>query len=192
MTARSLSAAMRPQPDDADLVVAIAGGDLTSLGVLFDRYHDDVRRLLSRLGVPSSDLDDLVQLTFLDVPRASTRFRTGAAVRPWLYGLATIIAQRRRRSLHRMIARLTAWALEPTVPVRTPAEECERSSEVERARRALAALPAKKRDAFVLVVLEGVPCAEAAEVLGAPVATVWTRVHYARAELRRLLDQEGA
>lgn len=176
---------------DAELIAAIAAGELTSLGLLFDRYHDDVRRLLSRLGVPAFDLDDLVQQTFLDVPRASARFRPTAAVRPWLLGLATMAARRRRRSLSQMLARVSKWALEPDARcVPTPAEECERAVDAERARRALESLSAKKRDAFVLVVLEEVSCAEAAEILGAPIATIWTRVHYAREELRRLLSED--
>ena len=176
---------------DGEHVVAVAGGDLTSLGLLFDRHHDAVRRLLSRLGVPDSDLDDLVQQTFLEVPRASARFQAGAAARPWLCGLALMVARRRRRSVARMFARLRDWALEPVdARVPTPAEEHERNTDLERARRALEALPAKKRDAFVLVVLEGLSGAEAATTLGVPVATVWTRVHYARTELRRMLGEE--
>ena len=175
---------------DGDLVAAIASGNLTSLGVLFDRYYDDVRRVLSRLGIAPSDLDDLVQQTFLDVPRASTRFRPGAAVRPWLFGLATVVARRRRRSLSRMFARLQEWARQPPAAAApTPAEKYEQSAEAQRAWRALASLAPKKRDAFVLVALEGLPCAEAAEALGVPVATIWTRVHHARIELRALLEE---
>jgi RNA polymerase sigma-70 factor (ECF subfamily) len=180
------------EPVDAELIVSIGSGDLTGLGLLFDRYGEDVRRLLARIGVAASDLDDLVQQTFLDVPRASVRFRAGAPVRPWLFGLATIVARRHRRSVSRLLARLQHWALEPVLrEVPTPAEECERSAEVKRAWVALESLSAKKREAFVLVVLEGMTCAEAAEVLGTPIATVWTRIHTARSELRHLLRTEG-
>ncbi len=178
-------------PTDQALVAAVASGELTSLGLLFDRYSNDVRRVLARLGVPSSDLDDLVQQTFLDVPRASVRFRDDAPVRPWLMGLAAMVARRRRRSFSRMLAHLQAWAREPDARrVSTPAEEHERSVDVERALRAIEALSEKKREAFVLVMLEGMSCAEAAEALRTPVATVWTRIHYARAELRALLGEE--
>jgi RNA polymerase sigma-70 factor (ECF subfamily) len=191
MKAKTSPTATRTELTDTELVIAIAAGELTSLGLLFDRYHGDVRRLLSRIGVAASDLDDLVQQTFLEVLRASVRFRTDAKVRPWLYGLATVVAHRQRRSLSRMFTRLQQWAREPKGErVPTPFEECERGREAQRARRALEALTAKKREAFVLVVLEGMSCAEAAEALDTPVATVWTRVHYARVELRRLLGEE--
>lgn len=184
-------AARLSMPSDEALVVAIRGGDLSGLGLLFDRYGDDVRRVLSRFGAASSDLDDLVQQTFLEVMRASHRFREGANVRSWLFGLAAILARRNRRSVRRAIERLEAWAREPSrePDEATPDEELQLEAEAALARRALLALPAKKREAFVLVALEGMTCADAAEALGVPIATVWTRLHYARAELRRALDR---
>jgi RNA polymerase sigma-70 factor (ECF subfamily) len=174
---------------DADLVAAIAAGNLSDLGHLFDRYVDDVRRVVSRLGVPACDLDDLVQQTFLEIPRASVSFRAGAPVRPWLFGLATILVRRRRRSVSRMLTRLQQWALEPRpADSKTPAEELELTSEARRAWTALESISPKKREAFVLVALEGMSCVEAASALGIPVATVWTRIHYARTELRQRLE----
>lgn len=178
-----------PPADDA-LVGRIAEGDLTCLGVLFDRYEHDVRRLLARLGTPPSDLDDLVQQTFLDVPRASTRFRPGASVRAWLLGLATILARRRRRALSRMFSKLHEWSLEPRAThAPSAADTLELSLEAARARAALQLLSPKKREAFVLVVLEGMSCAQAAEIVGAPLPTVWSRIHHARAELRAILGE---
>jgi RNA polymerase sigma-70 factor (ECF subfamily) len=183
---------LRVELTDRHLVSAIAAGDLTCLGILFDRYGDDVRRVLARLGVSSCDLDDLVQQTFLDVPRASARFRDDGAVRPWLIGLATMVARRRRRSLARMFRRLEAWASEPHEPVRTPADSYEQQAELARVWEALDRLSPKQRDAFVLVVLEGLPGAEAAEILAIPIATIWTRIHHARNELRRALETDAA
>jgi len=183
---------LRVELSDRHLVSAIAAGDLTCLGILFDRYGEDVRRVLARLGVCSSDLDDLVQQTFLDVPRASARFRDDGAVRPWLIGLATMVARRRRRTLARMFRRLEAWAREPQEPVRTPADSYEQHAELARVWEALDRLSPKQRDAFVLVVLEGLPGAEAAEILTIPIATIWTRIHHARNELRRALESDVA
>jgi RNA polymerase sigma factor (sigma-70 family) len=176
---------------DDRTIADIAAGNLSGLGLLFDRYAEDVRRLLSRLGVPPSDLDDAVQQTFLDVPRASVRFHAGAPVRPWLFGLATIVARRRRRALTRMLARLHAWAREPApAPAESAHVEYELKVEARRAEDALQSISGKKREAFVLVVLEGMSGAEAADVLGVPVATIWTRIHHARLELRERLEKE--
>jgi RNA polymerase sigma-70 factor (ECF subfamily) len=179
------------QPIDGALVASIGAGDLTGLGELFDRHSDDVRRLLARLGIPSGDLDDLVQQTFLDVPRAAARFRPGAPVKPWLFGLAAMLARRHRRAAIQMVARLRKWTLEWTVEgPPTPAEALELSNEAKRAQRALETLSRKKREAFVLVALEEMTGEEAAAVLGVPVATVWTRLHHARLELKSALMVE--
>jgi RNA polymerase sigma-70 factor (ECF subfamily) len=175
---------------DADLVTEIARGGISGLGVLFDEHGGDVRRLLSRLGVPSSDLDDLVQQTFLEVPSAARTFRAGAPVKPWLFGLAAVVARRHKRLLARMFARLHRWTLDRAAPNPvTPSYEAEICAMARRAELALHGLSAKKREAFVLVALEGLTGEEAAAAMNVPVATVWTRLHHARRDLRRVLEE---
>ena len=53
-----------------------------------------------------------------------------------------------------------------------------------------AALSEKKREAFVLVTLEGLSGEEAAQALGVPVNTLWTRLHHARLELSAAIGEE--
>lgn len=174
---------------DEDLVAAIRSGNLTGLGTLFDRHGNAVRRLVARLGAHARDVDDLVQETFLDCIVAAAKFERGSAVRPWLLGVAMMVMRRHRRSLGRMFRRLEQWASQHVErPVPTPADELEWSESARRGQRALSLLPAKKRDAFVLVVVEELSGDEAAAVLGVPIATLWTRVHYARREMLRLLE----
>jgi RNA polymerase sigma-70 factor (ECF subfamily) len=175
--------------DDEELITAIRAGNLSGLGILFDRYGTDVRRLLQRLGVSPRDLDDLVQDTFLDSIVASAGFQSGASVRSWLFGIAVMVMRRHRRSLGRMVQRVQRWTAQRVEPrVATPDDELEWSEAAQRGQRALSLLPRKKRDAFVLVVVEELTGEEAAAALGVPVATVWTRVHYARREMMRLLE----
>ncbi len=182
----------KPSLDGASLVATIKGGDLSGLGVLFDEYGDDVYRFLVRIGVPPSDVEDLVQQTFLDVLAAAPRFQADAAVKPWLFGIAAMVARRHRRSAGRMFERLRRWALERTVETPPTPDECfEVGAQAIRAQRALDALSPRKREAFVLVVLEGLAGEEAAIAMGVPVATVWTRVHHARRELRHALGERS-
>jgi RNA polymerase sigma-70 factor, ECF subfamily len=56
--------------------------------------------------------------------------------------------------------------------------------------RLLARLADKKRIVFVLHELEGMSPAEIAEVVGAPVLTVRTRLFYARREIEEMLHEE--
>lgn len=187
-----MSAAPRLAPvstSDAELLEAVAAGDLEALGVIFDRYERDVRRYLGRLGISAEDADDLVQATFLEVVRAAKRFDPERAMRSWLFGIATMMVRRHRRSVARTIARLAKWASLPRHQApETPAESFESNETGQRFERAFDELSAKKRDVFTLVVVEGFSGEEAARALGIPVNTVWTRLHHARRELRAALE----
>jgi RNA polymerase sigma factor (sigma-70 family) len=175
---------------DNDLVAAVARGDLGALGELFERHEPGLRRYLGRLCLSASDADDLIQATFLEVMRASARFDPDGNTRSWLYGIATMMARRHRRSLGRLATRMAAWAGLARAAARsaTPAEVHEGDEAMRAVRAAFAGLSAKKREVFVLVALEGLSGEEAARALGVPVNTVWTRLHHARRALAAALE----
>jgi RNA polymerase sigma factor (sigma-70 family) len=178
---------------DADLIREIASGNLDGVGKLFDRHAPDLRRYFARIGLPWGDIDDLVQLTFIDLMRAAPRFDPQYSARAWLFGIATTIARRHRRTLARAAARVAAWAgFADADEPRTPADLYEHDERLHRFERALAKLSPKKREAFVLVTLQGLSSEEASSALGIPVNTVWTRLHHARLELTAVLREEGA
>jgi RNA polymerase sigma factor (sigma-70 family) len=176
--------AARDSRDDAELITSIARGDLEALGLLFDRHEPGVRAYLGRLGLPAGDVDDLVQLTFLEISHAAARFDVQLSARNWLLGVATMMVRRHRRSIARTMARLLSWAAEPAGPSPVTPDEAFASSEsVRKLSGALEAMSAKKREVFVLVAIEGLSGEEVARTLGIPVNTVWTRLHHARKEL---------
>jgi RNA polymerase sigma-70 factor (ECF subfamily) len=174
---------------DAELLEAVAAGDLEALGTIFDRYQLDVRRYLGRLGISREDVDDLVQATFLEVVRAAKRFDPERATRSWLFGIATMMVRRHRRSVSRTLARMAKWASQARDEApETPAESFESNETGRRFELAFNELSTKKREVFTLVVVEGFSGEEAARALGIPVNTVWTRLHHARRELRSALE----
>jgi RNA polymerase sigma-70 factor (ECF subfamily) len=175
--------------DDARLVARMAAGDLDGLGTLFDRYGDPVRRFVLRMGVREADADDLVQNTFLGALHSSSRFDAEYPARAWLFGIAAMMVRRYRRSAARFAARLRDWAQElPSSAVPPPDGLAEQHEQSVRLSQAIERLAPKKREAFTLVVLEGVSGEQAARALGVPVNTIWTRLHHARRELRECLD----
>lgn len=175
---------------DGELLTKIAEGDLSCLGALFDRHAGDVGGFIARVGVADNDVDDLVQATFLLVMKAAHSFR-GGGVRAWLFGIAANLARRHRRSLTRMAVRVTAWVRERGSEMpETPGDAIDARERAVRARRALARLSEKKREAFVMVVMEGIAAEDAAAALHIPIGTVWTRLHHARRELLANLQEE--
>jgi len=179
---------------DRELIAAVARGNLEALGGLFERYEPGLRRYLGRLGIAPSDADDLVQASFLEVVRASSRFDPQYSARSWLFGIASIMARRHRRSVGRAAARIATWmGLQRSQPSaqRTPADAVESDRALRAFARAFERLAPKKREVFVLVTLEGLSGEEAALALGIPVNTVWTRLHHARRELRVALGEHA-
>lgn len=180
----------RVEATDPELVARIRGGDVSAVGVLYDRYGQDVRRVLGRLGVAPADIDDIVQDTFVELVRCAKNYDGRANAKPWLIGLAINWVRRRRRSVQVLLKNLAAWGREPAPATPTPEETTSSADAAARARRALDALSEKKREAFVLVVMEGLSGEQVATMLDVPVATVWTRLHHARRELREALQSE--
>jgi RNA polymerase sigma factor (sigma-70 family) len=183
------SQTVAPAPTDAALVQDIAHGRLAALGVLFERHEPALRRYLGRLGVSASDADDLVQASSLEVVRAAPRFDPGYAVRSWLFGIATQLVRRHRRSLRRAAERIAIWSglgREPSA--RTEPAQPD-AADLRRIAGALDALSDKKRAVLVLVTLEGFRGEEVAAMLQIPLKTVWTRLHHARRELRAALPE---
>lgn len=178
---------------DAELLAAVAKGDLTALGDLYDRYHEDVARLLRRLTGGSADVDDLVQATFLQLPKVAASFSHDGSCRPWLCGIAVRLAHRQRRGAGRFLRVLSAFAETARDSLSSnPESEAAGRQELVIFDRALSRLSAKKRDTFVLVEIEGLAVDEAARALGIPPETVRTRLFHARVALRAAMKRGGA
>lgn len=186
-----------PRPPDVALVAACAEGDREALGLLFDRHHRDVFRFVSRLAGPAfTEVDDVVQATFLTAFRAAGAFRGGAQVRTWLFGIAAQVLRHHRRSLWRRLARLRGLfeqvSVEPPPAPRRPDIDFERREDLLRLQAALGRLSAAQREAFVLCDLEETPGIEAAAALGLPAGTLYRRLHEARVALRAAIARDDA
>ena len=179
---------LQDAPDDA-LFAALARGDLSALGALFDRYHGAVRSVVLHAGVRRADADDAVQDTFLRLVATASRYDGRGSAKPWVLATAWRVASERRRSLMRWLRAVTRFAEQaPTEHALTPEDAREGAERWAAFIARVAALPEKMRAAYVLVEVHALPCEEAARALGIPVATVWTRLHHAR---KRMLEQPG-
>jgi RNA polymerase sigma-70 factor (ECF subfamily) len=174
---------------DEALLAACAVGETAALGGLFDRHHAAAARVLSRIvGSTSSEIDDLVQITFLEVWRSSARFRGDAAVRSWILGVAANVARHHVRGEIRRRSVLAGLADRPERATARPDDQVARAELLQLLGEALTELSHDLRIAFVLCDLEDVPGVDAARALGVRVGTMWRRVHAARKALRRALE----
>lgn len=181
---------LRPvaEPTDAELMQRIADGALEPVGVLYDRYFEDVRQFLRRATAGSADAEDLAHDTFLVIQKIAGRYDGRASARPYLLGVAARLLRRRRRGIARLGEILSAFASTvAAAALASPEDIASESQQIERFERALSRLTHEKRVVFLLIERECLSGEEVARALEIPVNTVWTRLHHARAELRRSL-----
>ncbi len=158
-----------------------------SIEALFREEYGRIRRLAWRFGLPEDELDDAAQEVFVRVWVGVRRFRGESSLSTWLTRIAVNYFTSRRRAVFR---RLRTFLPQTEGIERVPAKSTGSAQAREAYARAVACvrrLPTKQRQVFVLRYLEEMSCAEVAETLGIPDATVRTRAFYACRKLRDMM-----
>ena len=174
-------------PDDRRLLADHLAGDPDAFGTLVRRHRDRLWAVALRTLGDREEAADALQDALVSAYRNAGSYRGDAAVTTWLHRIvvnACIDRTRRRQA-------------RPSVPLgdRDVAERQDEHAATEArldVRAALARLPMPQRVALVLVDLEDVPVAEAAELLGVPEGTVKSRCARARMALAEMLREPGS
>jgi RNA polymerase sigma-70 factor, ECF subfamily len=184
-----------PRANEHDAMIAkAAAGDAEAFRALYTRHRADVARLVYRMLGARSDLDDLVQEVFFQVYRSLKDFRGKSKFTTWLHRVTVnvVLMHRRAAKSRPVYAEETAHDVTPDEEAVLPDEDADRRERVRAFARVLGRLADKKRIVFVLHELEGLSPAEIADIVGAPVLTVRTRLFYARREIEDMLGDEPA
>lgn len=169
-------------PDDSDV------GPKTALGFddLYDRHFPFVWRCLRSLGVNPGALDDAAQDVFLVVHRQLATFCGEASPRTWLYGIARHIANH-QRLVRRKQAALATLVTDQPHPGPGPLERAEDAQAAAFVEGFIAGLDDRKRDLFILAVLEEMTIAEVSATLSIPVNTADLPLRSVRADFEHAL-----
>jgi len=168
---------------DAELAALARQGDLAAFTSLLCRHDARLRGLAYRLLADRQAMDAALGVAYVQAHTSLERLRPGSDVGTWLFRItynACIDELRRRRAAHARDRSETAD--------RSPAPD--RASASETVRGALERLPTDQRVTVVLVDGEGFDHRAVAEILGVAPSKVATRLHRARATLRRILGEE--
>lgn len=175
------------QPRVSPAPAANAGQDFLAL---YDEHVDFVWRTVEYLGVPPSVLEDAVQDVFLVVHRRLGDFRRASSVRSWVGGICLRVAKDYRRSLQR---RGTLGTLDEIAEVPHPDADPHRAAESTEAaaqvRRLLDKLDDDLRTAFVLAEFADYAAPEIAEMTGANLNTVYSRIRLGRARFNAMVER---
>ncbi|MDQ1614068.1 MAG: hypothetical protein QOJ60_7 [Actinomycetota bacterium] len=176
---------------DSELLLAVAGGDTGALAVLYDRHSPWMSVRLLRRCNDRDVVAEVLQDTFVAVWQGAGGFRGEGEVAGWLWGVAIrrLVSRLRRgpRDREVLVADVLAAGSERSVEERvlTGVEYGDLGA-------ALAKLSPEMRAVVQATVLDGLTTREASRLLGVPRGTVKTRLHRAKAALRKELAEGWA
>jgi RNA polymerase sigma-70 factor (ECF subfamily) len=150
---------------------------------LYAKHQALVRRLLLERGVPVSDLEDVVQETFVIVHRLLPEFEGRSSIETWLYAIVRRVAANHRRKRR-------AEAGEPSVEM--PDDEVDEPSLIpERVFESLSQVDDDSRDLLALHEIGGISISSLAEMTGNARATIRERLSRGEASLTRALTRRN-
>ena len=187
-----------PAKSDRELVDAARQGDASAFGVLVRRYQKRIYRLAVHLLRDAAEAEDVTQDTFVRAYGALDRFDGRSEPFTWMYRIAvnlSLNAIRSRKSNRKATTpddpRIEALLIEKRASLANPAAASADRQLAMVLCDAIDGLSDTLRTTLVLVSVDGLSHAEAADVLGCPEGTVAWRVHEARKKLRAYLEQRG-
>lgn len=179
--------------DEAATAWALAarGGDAAAVEHFVRALHRDVTRYVAHLCADPQAVDDLAQDTFLRALGSLHRFEGRSSARVWLLSIArrAVIDGYRGAAARPRLCDVPDW--EPAAELAQP-RGLPGFDDGIALLDLLTALPAERREAFVLTQLLGLSYAEAAALSDCPVGTVRSRVSRARETLLTLLADADA
>lgn len=184
---------MEPETE-RDLIGRLRIGDAEAFDAIYDAYRPRLYAYLLRMSRHGDVAEDLLEETWLRLishpPPAGPETHLAA----WLFTVARnlFVSWSRWRLLDAErvgeLARITLRA----APAAGPLEELSRSERERALERAIVRLPARAREALLLVGVEGMTPAEAAAVCGIGPEAMRARLMRARRLLARAMREEEA
>lgn len=181
---------LEPEPVELPLERRIAERDPQAIDEAYRTHHAAIRGFARKLLGDPDVAEDLVHDTFLALPDAIRRFRGEASLRTFLIAIAVRRGHKYIRSASRRRAAMSKLADEPVQSTRGPDTALAHRELAQVLYRALDKLSDDHRAAFVLCEIDQLSAGEAAAIVGAPEATVRTRLFHARKKLRAYLETE--
>lgn len=175
--------------EDARLIQRLQAGDLEALGHLFDRHRLPVFRTALAVTHDQDAAEDILQEAFLRLHTYVHRVDTSLPLAPWLYRITVNLSYTWVTRRNKWRAPLEDFVDQLIGPAKySPEPVAERRDDIRLMQKAIDTLPFSQRVVVVLYYLNDLSLQEIADILGVPVGTVKSRLHYGRENLRRHLE----
>jgi RNA polymerase sigma-70 factor (ECF subfamily) len=176
-----------PEEPDADQAVIdrVLAGDRDSFGILIQRYSDPLyRHAVGMTGSPDV-AEDILQVSFIKAYNHLSEVR--GRFDAWVFRIVANGCKDWLKNIRR--THLSYEEDDQPSGYENPEEELDRGELRAKLDRALDALPASLREAFVMKHVEGRSYEEMAVLLDTTVGALKMRVHRAREALQALLEE---
>lgn len=180
------------------LLERLRRGEASAVGEVYDAHAGAVLAFARRLVGDEAAAEDLVQEVFVTLPSAIRSFQEASSLRTFLVSIAVNHARHHVRAAARRRLAMARFADERGVAGGpsgqdggSPERDAMRVDLARALNHALDELPIEQRVAFVLCEVEERTSREVAEIVGAPEATVRTRLFHAKRKLREELSKRG-
>lgn len=184
---------------DAELAFEIGQGNRAAFEILMRRFNQPLYRAARSIVRDDAEAEDVVQNAYLQAYQAIGSFRGDARLSTWLTRIVVneAIASARKRSrgadvlhLHTDMEHMNQTNTHADEAA-TPERDAMRAQLRQHLERHIDALPEAFRVVFVLRAVQELSGEEVAACLDIPEATVRTRFHRARSQLREALAREA-
>lgn len=174
---------------DQKLVEKAQKGDKRAFGILVDKYHKKLTRLLARMVRDQSEIEDIVQDSFIKAYRAINNFRGDSAFYTWLYRIGINTAKNHLVSLGRRPKAMNDVEIEDVENfedgqelrnLETPENSMMTKEIVATVNDTIESLPDELKEAISLREIDGLSYEEIAELMQCPIGTVRSRIFRAR------------
>ena len=170
---------------------ALRRRDSEFIGRIVSQYHYRLLRYLVYFTSRRELAEDLVQETWLRVLERAGQYDPRLRFEPWLFSIARNLAidhlRKQQTATQRMCREEEAGVNLPAPEIESPFLAAARSEDAQRIAAALGALEPIYREALLLRFQEELSLAEIAQVAGAPIATISSRIHRGLARLQDAL-----
>lgn len=181
--------------------------DASQFRALVGRYQNRIYSAAFRMLGTTEEAEEVVQETYIKVHQNIDRFRQQSSFGAWIFRIAHNIsidilrARKRRKDFQALSfdphsvmehdeysdgAGYVVSQLADDKPC--PEAQLDMTEQMEMIEASLKELPDVQREVVVLHDIEGFQYGEIAEIIGANIGTVRSRLHYGRLKLRQLLE----
>ena len=166
------------------------GARQAAFAEVVDRHARRLHAVCLRILGSHADAEEAVQETFVRLARSAASFRGDAALSTWLFRVAhNVCTDRIRHEARRPRTPVADVAELAEAPSTDEQHAADARAEIGEVGRALRRLDETSRTLLLLVAVDGLSYAEAAEATGQAVGTVKSRVSRARVRLGELLEE---